>query len=65
MPERLRIYMNLNPMKLLIDNYRRVLLHGQLPDWTTMTEVTVVGVVVFLMGRMWFMKTKRAFADVL
>ena len=64
-PKHLIRYMDLNPMKLLIDNYRRVLIHGDAPDWHSLAAVTAVGLVAFLLGRAWFMKTKRAFADVL
>jgi len=33
MPENFQVWLRLNPMAVLIDNYRNVLLQGQMPDW--------------------------------
>jgi lipopolysaccharide transport system permease protein len=46
-------------------NARRVVNEGRLPDWTALGAVTAVSGVVAVMGYMWFMKLKRAFADVI
>ncbi|MDX2198875.1 MAG: ABC transporter permease [Phycisphaerae bacterium] len=58
-------YLFCNPLAILVENSRRVLLYGLAPDWLPMLLVTVVSWIVMQLGFAWFMKTKRGFADVL
>lgn len=55
----------LNPLAAIVENARRTLLWGQMPEWTSLIAVLVVSAVVMQCGFVWFMKTKRGFADVL
>ena len=57
--------LRLNPLAAIVDNWRRVLLWGQPPDWATFGIWLPVSVVVMLLGYAWFMSTRRGFADVL
>ncbi len=63
-PESLRPYMNLNPMKTIVNNYRRVLIYGEMPDWQSLFFLTILGLGTAILGYLWFMKSKKAFADV-
>lgn len=38
-PEHLRTFLYLNPMAVIIDNMRRVLMHGEWPQWSSVTAV--------------------------
>lgn len=64
-PERFRLFLNLNPFTPLIRNYRRILLEGAQPDWRGLAYFTAFAIVVFISGYWWFAKTRRNFADVI
>lgn len=64
-PQQYRWLVNLNPMAPLIRSYRRILLEGRLPDWAGLGYTLAFAVVCFMFGYWWFVRTKKAFADVL
>jgi len=64
-PEDIRPLVELNPMVGILEDARRTLMWGQYPDWTSLTVVTVLSLVIMYLGYSWFMRTKRAFADVI
>ena len=57
--------MALNPIYVLVRNYRRVLLESSAPDWRSLAWTTAASVVVFLAGHAWFHKLRRSFADLI
>lgn len=52
-----------NPMYVLVDSYRSVLLDGVAPNWPPLVVLTGVSVILFLGGYAWFYKWKKSFAD--
>ncbi len=62
---RARDIMNLNPLTSMIDNFRLVLSEGKLPHWRSWSVGMLFSLLVATIGYAWFMKIKRAFADVL
>jgi len=64
-PQKYQWMLNLNPMALLVRNYRRILLEGKAPDWRGLGVTTVFALVCFVFGYWWFQRTKKAFADIL
>ena len=54
-----------NPLAFVVENVRRVVLWGRLPDWSGLALWSGLCAVVAVLGYAWFMKTKRGFADVL
>lgn len=64
-PNQYRWLVNLNPMAPLIRSYRRILLEGRMPDWAGLGYTTAFALVCFVFGYWWFVRTKKAFADVL
>jgi lipopolysaccharide transport system permease protein len=56
--------LQLNPLVVIVDGFRRVVVWGEPPDWPWLAGVTIFSGLVMLVGYMWFMKIKRAFADV-
>jgi len=64
-PERYRFFSRINPLALFVEDSRRVVLWGILPDWTYFFYGLVFSLVVFVFGFVWFMKSKKAFADVI
>ncbi len=65
LPAWARGLLRLNPLVDVVDNMRRVVLWGRLPDWGPLGAWLLVGGVVMLLGYAWFMQTKRGFPDVL
>jgi len=55
----------INPLAGLVENARRVMLYGQMPDWPSLITVAVVSLLAMQLGYAFFMKSKRSFADVL
>jgi lipopolysaccharide transport system permease protein len=64
-PASLRPLFGLNPLASIVENFRRVVVWGQPPDWPWLGIVTLFSGLMMLGGYMWFMKMKRAFADVI
>lgn len=64
-PSYLRTPMLMNPMTTILENSRRTLLLGQWPDWTWWGLVTAGSLVVMVVGYYGFMRSKKAFADVM
>lgn len=63
-PETVRQFLWLNPVSPVVENARRVLVFGQLPDLTLLCTSAVLGIVVCVVGYVWFVKTRKGFADV-
>jgi lipopolysaccharide transport system permease protein len=55
----------INPLAVIIEASRDVVLYGRTPDWTALGAVMVLGLVIMQLGYAWFIKSKRGFADVL
>lgn len=64
-PERFRTYILLNPLTTVVENVRGVLFSGANPDWQSWAIQLAVGIFVSWAGYVWFIKTRRGFADVL
>ena len=64
-PEGFRHLVELNPLSPVVDNFRRVILWGTLPEWKPFAVWLGVTGVVMLLGYAWFMKTKKGFSDVI
>ncbi|GAB4163206.1 MAG: ABC transporter permease [Roseiflexaceae bacterium] len=54
-----------NPLAPAIENMRRVVLWGEAPEWGSVLIGSLVALIVMICGYAWFMKTKKAFADVI
>jgi lipopolysaccharide transport system permease protein len=64
-PLRLRPLISVNPLTPIVENMRRVIFRGESPQWLALGAWTAATAVVALLGYAWFMKTKKAFADVI
>lgn len=65
LPEGFQTLMLLNPLSLVIEHARGVLMWGQAPHWGALALQTVGGALVAWAGFAWFQKTRQGFADVL
>jgi homopolymeric O-antigen transport system permease protein len=64
-PERLRVFFWLNPIAIFVEDARRVVVWGLMPDWPFFLGGLALSLLVFILGYIWFMKSKKAFADVI
>jgi lipopolysaccharide transport system permease protein len=64
-PAKYRWLVETNPIAPLIRSYRRILLDGEMPDWSGLAFTTAFALACFLIGYWWFERTKKAFADVI
>jgi lipopolysaccharide transport system permease protein len=63
-PERFRQVMLFNPLTLILEQTRDCLFRGVVPDLDRLAISWGVSLVVAWLGLMWFVKTKKGFADV-
>lgn len=64
-PGRFRIVIALNPLAAIVESSRRVLLWGQPPLWSSLAAALGAGFLVLAGGYLFFMRSRRAFADVI
>jgi lipopolysaccharide transport system permease protein len=64
-PEPYRTIIGLNPLTPIVESARRVILWGLPPLWDSLAIALVADGAIMLLGYAWFMKTKKAFADVI
>ena len=62
-PDKLKILFKLNPMSVLINAYRQVILAGKIPNLSSLTIAFLVSVLTFLLGFAYFKKQEKTFAD--
>ncbi len=65
LPEALRPWLLLNPLTIIVDQTRAVLLWGEMPNWRLLGYHAVVSAAVAWIGCWWFLRTRRGFADVM
>jgi lipopolysaccharide transport system permease protein len=65
LPEAAQPWMRLNPLATIVENFRRVVLWGQPPDWGWYALSLLGSIVVMLAGYACFTALRRAFADVI
>ncbi|MBU5444377.1 ABC transporter permease [Paenibacillus sp. MSJ-34] len=64
-PQNLLFIYYFNPLTLIVENTRNILVWGQLPEWNTYAGFTIVSLVIYFSGYFFFQRTKGGFADVL
>lgn len=64
-PERLRFLVTLNPMAQIVGMYRRVLMEGLPPTLEQITWAGGMSLLFWMVGYVWFTRTKHAFPDYL
>lgn len=64
-PEKYQPLLYLNPLTLIIEETRSILITGQIPDWKQWLLSAIISVIVAWLGFAWFQKTRKGFADVL
>lgn len=64
-PERFQAFYMLNPMAGIIDGYRRVILHGQLPDWGALGVTAAISLMLVIGGYAFFKRFEMQFADII
>lgn len=65
LPEKLRMWIMVNPLTFVIEQAREVLIWGHPPSWGGLAFYTLVAASVAWFGYAWFQNTKTGFADVL
>ena len=64
-PEWLRPWMAANPLRLVVEGYRSILIENRLPDWQQVALLAAFALAALLAGGFIFRNTKRDFVDVL
>ena len=64
-PEKLRWILLWNPLTYIIEQVREICLYGRMFNWTVYFCTTLAAFLVFQLGLVWLIKTKKGFADVI
>lgn len=64
-PEGYRWILQTNPLSLLVENTRALMLYGRIPEWRFCLISLVTALLLYQLGYVWFAKSKKGFADVL
>lgn len=65
LPDPLQGWIYLNPLTLIMEQTRNIVLWGNHPDFETLALYGLVSLVIAIIGFAWFQKSRRGFADVL
>ena len=65
LPEQFQIFLYLNPITFVIEQFRDLALWGRLPNWAGLGIYTAAAFAFAWGSLAWFQKTRRGFADVL
>jgi lipopolysaccharide transport system permease protein len=64
-PDKYQFLIHFNPLAVLIEYARDVLIWGKVPNLGSLAVFTALSIGVALLGFAWFQKTRKGFADVL
>jgi lipopolysaccharide transport system permease protein len=64
-PQKYLWIMKLNPLSLIVESYRSILLWGEPLNWIQWLIWVLTGTFIAILGYTWFNKTRTGFADVL
>jgi lipopolysaccharide transport system permease protein len=64
-PPAFQFVMRLNPLAMIVENFRRLLIWGEMITWGSWAIWTGIFFMLVLGGYTWFIATKKGFADVL
>jgi lipopolysaccharide transport system permease protein len=65
LPEAYQPILLFNPLTIVIEQARDVLIWGEQPDWTLYLSWLAASVLIAWLGFAWFQKTRKGFADVI
>ncbi|MGE7020687.1 ABC transporter permease [Solibacillus cecembensis] len=64
-PESFQFVYSLNPVTYVVEDMRSAIIWGKLPHWDWLIIGTLIGLIIAVLGYIWFKKTRKGFADVL
>lgn len=64
-PDDLKLIYSLNPVGYVVEDMRRIIIWGEMPNWQWILIGSIVGLIISLTGYYLFRKSKKGFADVI
>jgi lipopolysaccharide transport system permease protein len=62
-PPQFRKFLYFNPLVLILEEARGILVFGKPPEWAILALYFAFGAIFTLLGWIWFQRTRKAFAD--
>lgn len=63
-PESFQIWIYLNPLTIIIEQLRAVVIYGEAPNWMVLGLYSAASSIVAIMGYIFFVKTRKGFNDI-
>ena len=63
LPEKIRFFMNYNPLATLVNIYQTIMVNGQWPQWEKLIPVTLIGLTLCIIGISLFRKHAAEMVD--
>ena len=64
-PPDFRVFIKLNPVAIFVESARRVFIWGMAPEWSWFVGGAIFSFFTMASGYAWFMKSRKAFVDVM
>lgn len=64
-PKSIQKFTYINPIAIILENARSVMIFGKYPNWSELIFYSILGFVLLISGFWWFQKTRVGFSDVL
>lgn len=64
-PEKYQIFLRINPLVPLLENFRLVTVYAQAPNFTEVILFTLISILIFFAGYWFFKSYEKVFADVM
>lgn len=64
LPPEYQFWMRLNPLTFILEEGRKTLVLGEIPDWSSLAYYLSASIAIAWSGFWWFQKTRKGFADV-
>jgi lipopolysaccharide transport system permease protein len=65
LPHSATLLLSKNPMYVLVQGYRAILLHNRAPAFGPLWKLWLLSAAAFLLGHAWFHRLRKSFADIL
>ena len=64
-PEEFKVIISINPFTFIVNSFRQLILWQQMFSFAEWLQWTIIGLMIAVLGFVWFQKSRKGFADVM